>query len=164
MESQKCEKCHEECNRCKGPGQNNCLSCRKFKIFDDNTKSDINSFAATFTCSSDCPPDKRYRVFPDSDFDPPYCSDELPKHNTNLILFWVLVLFVIILAFVCLILLIGKCESLKQYPMIRSDGTIISVIYRNKLTAQKLSIKLNLGRNRRRPRPESNNYVVVSRI
>lgn len=75
-----CEHCNEECQRCKGPGPNNCIDCKNFKIFHDGVKDEHFHNTTQFNCTSLCPPEYKYKIFPElhDSKSRPYCSANLP--------------------------------------------------------------------------------------
>ena len=55
-----CLPCHSECNGCKGPTANDCLACKHFKVFTDESVEDQKSFFCTEECEDTDFPHKVY--------------------------------------------------------------------------------------------------------
>ncbi|XP_037903590.1 epidermal growth factor receptor isoform X2 [Hermetia illucens] len=73
-EKQECFECHKECQGCYGPGPDNCISCRTYKLFLDGENHPDNTTA--FNCTDKCPPNYPHvNTVPYSDR--PYCAAEM---------------------------------------------------------------------------------------
>lgn len=111
-----CIPCHEECKGCTGPGPDNCLTCRNFKIYDDGNPTNNLSFV----CASLCPPEYPHRVFPDDKSDA-YCSSAaagplLGPLSSNKVPIVIITLFSIaVIGFVVVgIVVCKRCKNLKD--------------------------------------------------
>lgn len=93
--TKQCLRCSPECNGCFGPTEADCISCKVYRIYYDNTYSDpiassqlssgvannLNNFenGATipevkFNCTAQCPSNKPHRISKGNMLDP-YCSE-----------------------------------------------------------------------------------------
>lgn len=78
-----CELCDDECQKCRGPGPNNCLDCRNLRIFHEGVLQENYDNTTEFNCSLTCPAEMKYKIFPSDGSDSktrPYCSAELPDN------------------------------------------------------------------------------------
>lgn len=108
----RCVKCADECRGCTGPTNGNCLSCRNYRIYNDD---DDPNGARSFNCTGSCPPDKPFKVFqqPNTEGDP-YCSKVDPNNGPQIESpdeQWTTVL---IIGIVCTIFL-GLCMAFFSY-------------------------------------------------
>ncbi|XP_043475369.1 epidermal growth factor receptor isoform X2 [Leptopilina heterotoma] len=71
-DTQLCLPCDSECRECYGPGPNECLRCRNFKIFSEGDPADNTT---DFNCTESCPPEY-FKTFPEehSLVGDPFCS------------------------------------------------------------------------------------------
>lgn len=112
-----CEQCDDECQKCRGPGPNNCLDCKNFKVFHDNVSFENYHNTTLFNCTSSCPPQYKYKVFPEANDSKsrPYCSAKIPdsmNFRTGGIPYILVGAFVFLgLVLVFLILLLYVCRQ-----------------------------------------------------
>ncbi|CAO1345232.1 unnamed protein product [Diamesa hyperborea] len=79
QETKTCKQCDDECQKCHGAGPGNCYNCKNFKIFRDDIKSEQYSNTTFFNCTSDCPPEYKYKVFAENN--DPHCSSSSESLN-----------------------------------------------------------------------------------
>lgn len=111
-----CISCHEQCRGCIGPGADNCLACKSFKIYEDGNPQNNSSFR----CIDVCPPDYPHRVFPENKSDP-YCSavatgtllSPLVSSKVPVAIISVAV-FIILIAIILALLYFHRCKKLKS--------------------------------------------------
>lgn len=113
-ETRTCDLCHDECQKCSGPGPNNCLDCKNFKIFHDGVSSNHYHNTTLFNCTSICPPKYKYKIFPEANDikTRPYCSAEVgfrATANVPTLLIAIFITLGIVLAF--LIVLTYLCRQ-----------------------------------------------------
>lgn len=86
--SRRCLRCSRECNGCYGPSEADCLNCRVYRIYYDQTgpiaAARVSDMSAgpmgdtkkqgKFNCTSQCPTEKPHRVSEGNLIDP-YCSE-----------------------------------------------------------------------------------------
>ncbi|XP_055379373.1 epidermal growth factor receptor [Condylostylus longicornis] len=77
-EKRECFQCHPQCKGCFGPGENNCKSCKNFKVFAEG--SNIYDNTTLFNCTEKCPQEYPYKNFEDIG---PFCSAE-PARGSKL--------------------------------------------------------------------------------
>ncbi|KAG5675685.1 hypothetical protein PVAND_005570 [Polypedilum vanderplanki] len=109
-----CDLCHEECQKCRGPGPDNCLDCKNFKIFHEGVSSEHYHNTTLFNCTSICPPKYKYKIFPEANDikTRPYCSSELGFRVTAGVPTLLIIIFItlgLVLAF--LIVLTYLCRQ-----------------------------------------------------
>ncbi|XP_035704636.1 epidermal growth factor receptor isoform X2 [Folsomia candida] len=104
-----CIPCADECRGCSGPGADNCIACRNYRIYpDDDAANEVNS---SFICTIQCPTEHPHRIVTDDK--EPYCShhtqtpiyeeNQRPAIVVGAITFVVILLvFVIIIGFSCI--------------------------------------------------------------
>ncbi|KAH8347949.1 hypothetical protein KR084_002500 [Drosophila pseudotakahashii] len=78
-ERRECFQCHAECNGCTGPGVDDCLSCRNFKLFDANETGPYAN-STMFNCTSKCPLEMRHVNYQYADIGP-YCAARPPRSS-----------------------------------------------------------------------------------
>lgn len=113
-ESRTYDLCHDECQRCRGPGPNNCVDCKNFKIFHDGVPNAHYHNTTLFNCTSICPPKYKYKIFPEANDikSRPYCSSDLGLRITAGVPTLLIVIFItlgFVLAF--LIILTYLCRQ-----------------------------------------------------
>lgn len=74
-----CFPCHGECRGCTGPGPENCVQCRNFKLYE----GDPSDNSTSFNCTAICPKEFPYKVY-SLDHIEPYCSAISARISGNL--------------------------------------------------------------------------------
>lgn len=107
-----CFPCNGECRGCDGPGSDNCLQCRNFKIYE----GDPNDNSTSFNCTAMCPKDYPYKIFPQDQIEP-YCS-AVAAHSSlrgvesaQASLYLTIFGIILLLIFVVFIILILHCKQ-----------------------------------------------------
>ncbi|XP_030369011.1 epidermal growth factor receptor isoform X2 [Scaptodrosophila lebanonensis] len=121
-----CFECHPECKGCTGPGADDCLACRNFKLFGESDSYDNSTL---FNCTSKCPLE-----FPHINYQSlnlgPFCASSPPKGSKLSAAFDSNMIMIIVLS-VCLIL--------------GSGLFIIGYIYYQKSKAKNDTVKMTMA-------------------
>lgn len=105
-----CFECHEECRGCFGPGAENCMQCRNFKIYE----GDPNDNSTSFNCTTQCPKEYPFKVY---SLDQPYCSAVSAKagfaggESTEAIMYMVIAIIVLFIIFAVLVISTLHCRQ-----------------------------------------------------
>ncbi|XP_070496722.1 epidermal growth factor receptor isoform X2 [Chironomus tepperi] len=113
-ETRTCDLCHDECQRCRGPGPHNCVDCKNFKIFHDGVPNAHYHNTTFFNCTSICPPKYKYKIFPEANDikSRPYCSSDLGLRITAGVPTLLIVIFITLgLVLTFLIILTYLCRQ-----------------------------------------------------
>ncbi|XP_023030830.1 epidermal growth factor receptor isoform X1 [Drosophila willistoni] len=76
-EKRECFECHSECKGCTGPGSDDCISCRNFKVFGEGDLGPYEN-STMFNCTSKCPMEMPHVNYQSLNIGP-YCVSSPPR-------------------------------------------------------------------------------------
>ncbi|SPP75364.1 epidermal growth factor receptor isoform X1 [Drosophila guanche] len=76
-EQRECFECHPECKGCTGPGSDDCIACRNFKLFGFHDAATYEN-STLFNCTSKCPTEFRHVNYQSLQIGP-YCASSPPR-------------------------------------------------------------------------------------
>ncbi|XP_013119135.1 epidermal growth factor receptor isoform X2 [Stomoxys calcitrans] len=124
--NRECFSCHPECKGCTGPGSDECLACRSFKLFGDGDPYDNTTI---FNCTSKCPPDFSHVIYQSPHLGT-YCSSS-PVKGSKLVAAVDNYIFLII-AVVALVVFLGTLS-------------VVTYVCRQKTKAKKETVKMTMA-------------------
>ncbi|XP_023305404.2 epidermal growth factor receptor isoform X1 [Lucilia cuprina] len=123
--NRECFMCNQECKGCTGPGSDDCLACRSFKLFGEGDPYDN---ATIFNCTSKCPPEYSHVIYQAPHLGT-YCS-AVPLKGSKLVAAVDNYIFLII-ALVTLVLVLGILS-------------VVTYVCRQKAKAKKEAVKMTM--------------------